>query len=97
MKLKYQLSRLAVGDLENIWNYTFANWSLKQADKYIKQIVKQIEEVSLSPEIGRPIFRISPNHRMIKVNSHLIVYKIEKEILKIDRIIHEKMDIKHLI
>ena len=94
MKLTYQISRLAKRDLENIWNYTVTIWSIKQADKYIKQIVKQIDKICLTPEIGRQIFRIKPNHRMIKINSHLIVYKIEKKIVKIDRIIHERMDIK---
>lgn len=83
--------------MEDIWDYTFENWSLKQADRYIKQIIKQIEKVSPSPEIGRPIISIKPEHRMIKVNSHLIVYKIENQILKVDRIIHEKMDIKNQI
>ncbi|EPR71065.1 hypothetical protein ADICYQ_0656 [Cyclobacterium qasimii M12-11B] len=37
MKLKFQLSRLANNDLENIWEYTFTNWSLKQADNYPNQ------------------------------------------------------------
>ena len=97
MKLNYQLSRLAEKDLEDIWEYTFANWSLKQADSYIKQIFKQINKICSNPEIGRSIFSIKPNHRIIKVNSHLIVYKIDDSILKIDRIIHERMDIKNKI
>ncbi len=30
---------------------------------------------------------------MSKINSHLIVYKVENKVLKIDRIIHERFDI----
>jgi len=97
MKLKYQLSKLAEEDLENIWDYTFTNWSLKEADNYIKQIFKQINKICSNPEIGRSIFSVKPQHRMIKINSHLIVYKVENTILKIDRIIHERMDIKREI
>lgn len=95
MKLNYQLSKLAEIDLENIWIYTFENWSIKQADKYINQIIKQIEKVCSNPEIGKSISEIKSKHRMRKINSHLIIYKIEDEILKIDRILHEKMDIEN--
>jgi len=95
MKLEYQLSKLAIKDLENIWEYTFANWSLKQADKYIKQIISQINKVCLNPEIGRPIFNVKPKHRMKKINSHLIIYKVDNHTLKVDRILHEKMDIEN--
>jgi len=38
VKLNYQLSRLAEKDLEDIWEYTYLNWTSKKADKYIKQI-----------------------------------------------------------
>jgi toxin ParE1/3/4 len=97
MKLKFQLSRLANNDLENIWEYTFTNWSLKQADIYVKQIITQINKVCNNPELGRQIFSIKPNHRMIKINSHFLVYKVDGEYLKIDRIVHERMDIPNRI
>ena len=40
-----------------------------------------------------PIFEIKAKHRMLKVNSQLIIYKAENQIIKIDRILHERMDI----
>lgn len=95
MNLKYQLSKLAEKDLEVIWDYTYANWSIKKADKYINQIIIQIGKVCSNPELGRSLTEIKPEHRMLKVNSHLIIYKIEDEILKVDRILHEKMDIEN--
>jgi len=91
--LNFQLSRLAEKDLENIWTYTFENWSIKQADKYIKEIIKKIETICSNPEIGRSLAKIKPNHRLIKVNSHLLIYKVEKGILKVDRILHKSMDL----
>ncbi len=97
MKLDYQLSRLANQDLENIWKYSFENWSKKQADRYVKQIISQIKKVCSNPEVGKQISRIKPHHRIIKINSHLIVYKVEDEILKVDRIVHLRMDIQNRI
>ena len=52
MKLTYELSRLAEKDLENIWKYTFENWSLKQAGNYINQVIRKIEEVCLHSDLG---------------------------------------------
>lgn len=95
MKLSYQLSKLAERDLENIWGYSLENWSIKQADRYINEIVGQIEKVCLNPEIGRTIFESKPDHRLSKINSHLIIYKVEDQILKVDIILHERMDIEN--
>ena len=95
--MKFQLSRLANNDLESIWEYTFTNWSNEQADIYVNQIITQINKVCNNPEIGRQIFDIKPNHRMIKINFHFIVYKVDAEILKINRIVHERMDIPNRI
>ena len=93
MKLTYQLSELAEKDLENIWDYTFKHWSIKQADKYINQIIKQIDKICSNPEIGRSISGIKLKHRMSKINSHMIIYKVENRMLQVDRILHKKMDI----
>jgi toxin ParE1/3/4 len=97
MKLKFQLSELAQKDLENIWEYTYSNWSVKQADKYIKQIIEQVEFLCHNAEVGRLIPAIKPKHRMYRVNSHLIIYKFDSHFLKVDRVLHERMDNKNRI
>ena len=33
----YSLTKKAVQDLKQIWNYTYDNWSESQADKYVNQ------------------------------------------------------------
>ncbi len=38
----YRLSPLARTDLEDIWRYTFENWSLEQADRYHGAIMTAI-------------------------------------------------------
>ena len=34
MKLKFEISELALEDLDNIWEYTVEQWSNEQANKY---------------------------------------------------------------
>lgn len=97
MKLNYQISQLALLDLDEIWDYTAEHWSKQQANKYYKEIFQIINEICENSEKGKPIDEIKRPHRRINVNSHMIIYKIKDEIIYIDRILHQKMDIdKHL-
>jgi plasmid stabilization system protein ParE len=36
MKLKFEISELALKDLENIWEYTVEQWSNEQANKILQ-------------------------------------------------------------
>ncbi len=50
--MKYLISHLAGQDLENIWLYTFENWSAEQADRYFNLIMTEIEYISSYPNSG---------------------------------------------
>ena len=39
MKLNYEISQLALNDLEEIWNYTVQRWSKQQGNKYYKNVI----------------------------------------------------------
>ena len=95
MTFSYELSHLAQSDLDEIWIYTFENWSEQQADHYFNLILDEIESICLHPLIGRSIEKIKPQHRIKKIKSHLIIYKIVEDVLFIDRILHSRMDIEN--
>lgn len=97
MKLNYQLSKLALDDLEDIWEYTFETWSKTQANRYYKEIIQGIDVICKNPEIGKSIEEIKSNHRIRKVKFHLIVYKVKNNIIFVDRILHERMDIDNIL
>jgi toxin ParE1/3/4 len=40
--MKYVISIEASKDLENIWLYTFENWSQEQADRYFNHNIDEI-------------------------------------------------------
>lgn len=50
--MKYRVSLLASQDLEDIWAYTFENWSIEQADRYLNLILDEIEYITQKPEFG---------------------------------------------
>ena len=94
MSLPFRISHLAELDLEQIWLYTFNNWSKRQADKYYKTLIRAIEEICRHPELGKKLNHIKKGHRMLLVKSHLVIYKVANETIWIDRILHKSMDIE---
>lgn len=94
MKLQYEVSVLALKDLEGIYQYTVEVWSISQANRYYRLITSEIDRICKYPEIGKSIEFVKPNHRILQVKSHLIVYKILNDHLYVDRILHESMDIE---
>jgi len=94
MNLKYEFSHLAKLDLEYIWKYTANNWSVDQANKYYKLIIDKINEICKNPNIGKSLESFKKKHRVIKVISHLVIYKLHNDSIFIDRILHKRMDIE---
>ncbi|MFZ1678925.1 MAG: type II toxin-antitoxin system RelE/ParE family toxin [Saprospiraceae bacterium] len=93
MKLRYEVRKLALSDLDAIWEYTADQWSKQQANKYYKQIFEVINDICSNPEIGKIINDVKEGHRMMYVKSNMIVYKIVNNKILIDRILHQRMDI----
>lgn len=52
-KAKYFLTHKAVEDLSDIWEYTYEEWSEKQANKYYKLLVESCQEVANNPNFGK--------------------------------------------
>ena len=95
--MNYRISGKALEDIEHIWLYTFENWSLEQAERYVNLIFDEIEYVAENPFSGKDYSYIRKNYRCSKVKSHLIFYRLlekQKEI-EIIRVLHERMDIEN--
>ena len=93
--MSYKLSNLAQNDLSQIWLYTLNKWSLTQADRYYEDLLKGISVICSNPAIGKSISEIKETHRVFKIKSHLIVYKVNQELILVDRILHKRMDIEN--
>ena len=90
----YKISKKALNDLENIWLYTFNNWTEKQADRYYRLIIDEINHLSCNFYSGKSQDHIKVGYRSSKVKSHLIFYKKGSDgILEVIRVLHQMMDI----
>lgn len=93
---RFKLTNEAVKDLEEIWIYTYQNWSVEQADRYYNLIIDEIEFLSSNPLSGRSMDYIKEGYRVSKVKSHLVFYKIlTNEAIEIIRVLHQRMDVKN--
>ena len=95
---KFELTKRAVEDLTDIWNYTCENWSEHQADIYYQLLIDSLKEIADNPHIGKDYSEIAKSLRGFKVGRHIVFFR-EKEGLKVEitRILHEQMDLKNRI
>ena len=94
--MDYKISQEANRDIENIWLYTYENWSLEQADRYFNLIMDEIEYLAKNPEAGKDHDHVRKGYFRSKVKSHFIFYKIDQknEEIEIIRILHQRMNIE---
>ena len=94
--MNYKISKQAEIDLENIWLYTFEEWSLEQADYYFDLLMNEIEYISINPKCGKDYNNIRKGYFRSKIKSHFIFYRInlKEEKIEVIRVLHQQMDIE---
>lgn len=92
MRRKVHKSALAELDLIGIWEYSFAEWDAKQADKYLDELDRGIGFLVDNPELGASRDAVRKGYRVLFINSHAIYYTITPSTVFIVRVLHERMD-----
>ena len=93
--LKYKLSKSAVKDLNSIWSYTFKKWSLNQADKYYDSLIRVFSDIAENPNTGKNYEGVSKEQYGFQIGKHIVFYeKLDDNLIEINRILHERMDLK---
>jgi toxin ParE1/3/4 len=92
--MPYKISNEAAADIENIWQYTFENWSLEHADRYVNLIIDEIEFLAKEPDSGKDLSHTRKGYRFSRVKSHIIFYRILPPDMTIEiiRVLHQRMD-----
>ena len=75
----YKISIEAKKDIEKIWAYTFETWSIEQADRYLNQIIEEIEYIAVNPENGKDFSYVRKGYLRTKVKHHFIILQVRKE------------------
>ena len=92
----YRLTPLAEADLEDIWQYTFLQWSPEQADAYVRGIVSAIAGLARGDKVGLRT-DVGPEYWKYHVGLHVIYFRQSEESVDVIRILHGRMDVeRHL-
>lgn len=93
---KFLLTRKAVHDLEEIWDYTVKKWSENQAEIYYLLLIDSCNEIAKNPLMGKLYDVVEENVLGCKTGEHIIFYrKISEDEVEIIRILHGMMDLKN--
>ena len=89
--MPYRLSPLAERDLEEVWYYVAEDASATTADRLMDAIVDRFELLAEQPRMGRLRPEFGPGVRSFTVESHVIYYRDEGDVL-IARVLHGRRD-----
>ena len=93
---KVILRQEAIDDLNDIWDYTFEQWSENQADKYYSTLRFACKEIGENPDVGEEYTGIRRDLLGLKSGKHIIFYHlISEDEIEVIRILHERMDLKN--
>lgn len=90
----YRLTPRALRDLDQIADYTLAQWGDRQAEIYLNALAKRFEWLAKNPNAGRARDDIAQGYRSYREGSHLIFYMVERGVVAIIGVPHGSMDIE---
>ncbi|MFI3221623.1 MAG: type II toxin-antitoxin system RelE/ParE family toxin [Methylococcaceae bacterium] len=93
MTPSYRIRQLAENDLEQIWLYSFHEWGLEQADRYIRLMIGRFLWLAENPLLGKRRDDIKPGYYSFPEGRHVIFYTTTESGIDIIGIPHQRMDI----
>lgn len=89
----YRLTPHALKDLDEIADYSLANWGERQTEFYLSNLERRFEWLGKHPQAGRPRDDIGAGYCSYRQGSHLIFYIVENSTVAIIGVPHGAMDI----
>ncbi|MCF6321830.1 MAG: type II toxin-antitoxin system RelE/ParE family toxin [Rhizobiaceae bacterium] len=92
---KLLFSPAALNDLDGIYDYTFENWGIDQAEHYVRELHGTCNNLASGNITGRNVDFIRQGYFKKPCGSHFVFYKYSNpKILEVIRILHQRMDIE---
>lgn len=82
----------AENDLLDVWEYSYREWGLEQADKYLDELDQHIQALAKNPELGSKRDYIREGYRVLFVNRHAVYHIVSHTTIHIIRVLHGQMD-----
>ena len=93
--LKIRYSMEAYEDLKSLKKYLSSNWGENKSGKIMKKITSDIRGLEKFPKLGAKLSRVigfDTDYIDLFTEQDYVFYYLDKEIIKIVRIINEKQD-----
>ena len=94
---KFFLTRRALNDLKEIYEYSLEQWGEITADTYISRLYDEMRKVANSPETGRIRQDRSYPYLMAPIEKHYAIYKKISGGIIIATILHNMRDIESIM
>ena len=89
----YTLRDAAFRELEEIWFYTYQNWSQAQADDYYNALLDRCVWLATNPKLGKARDDIGKGFFYYPEGRHFIFYEITVHGIEIAGFPHQNMDV----
>jgi toxin ParE1/3/4 len=90
--MRLELSRRAQADLDDVRDYSVAEFGAARAIAYLNSIEAAFRRTLEFPAIGSVHARLRPPARSLGCQQHRIFYEVEGETIRVLRILHTAMD-----
>jgi toxin ParE1/3/4 len=87
----YRLAPLAEQDMEAIWEYSFEQWGINQANFYTDEMVSAFEGLAASSSQALSCDNILVGYKFYHQGKHLIYFKATNYGVAVVGILHELM------
>jgi len=88
---KYTLSQKASTDLVNIFQYTYKNFTVIQAESYLLELEKCFIMLSNEPGLAHKVEDIRKDYFRYLFRKHAVYFKARKDDIFIIRVLHQQM------
>ena len=84
---------IAAKELLAIWDYSFENWGVDHADRYVGEVNVMFERIADGSALSRPVDDLRPGIRKVAVGRHVVFFRESADAVEVVRVLHERMDV----
>jgi toxin ParE1/3/4 len=88
VKRKLLIAPAALADLQAIWDYGVQNWSVVQAQQYVKGLDQVFSLLCDQPLLARLRQEFTPPLRLYRYQSHVVAFVADHDSLTVLRVMH---------
>ena len=85
------VSPQAQQDIASILRYTGKTWGRNQLLIYRDKLDEAVKTIGRNPNLGHVSPELPEAHRLYFVGSHIVVYRMQGDLISVVRVLHQRM------